>query len=132
MDYIPLFLNIEKWWQAVSHGEKWPSQSFRFSARPRSDETFRIVGDRFRDLSAHLSIVRSEPSQNKPERGIGILAYHPEREAQYDAPGSEAFIGGWFWMPTQAYDEIWDQVRESSYLGCSLEIDVAPVDFDAM
>lgn len=131
MDYISLFLTVDSWWQTITHGEKWPRHQFRLAARPRADEDLELVGGPdIRKLMVHLSVVRGRPEENPPERGIGILAYHPETPSRDDIGGTECFISGWFWMEADLYDEVWGQVRENNYTDCTVDIDIAPIEFE--
>ncbi len=130
MDHISLFLTVDSWSQTITHGEKWPRHQFRFSARAREDEDLKLVGGPdIRKLIVQLSIVRGRPEKEPPEPGIGILAYHPEQPPRDDIDGMECFIGGWFWMEEDLYDEVWGQVRENKYTDCTVDIDIAPIEF---
>lgn len=41
-----------------------------------------------------------------------------------------AFVYGWFFINTNVYDDLWEQVRQGGYAGCSFSLDVGPVEDD--
>ena len=129
---ITLSVQVTGWYQTITHGEKWPQYQLRAQARVPADEELRIgpTGYRsIRNVMVDLAIVRD--SQERPERGIGIIAHHPERQPRDDVGGMDEFIGGWFWMPDDMYNEVWAQAREHRYDACTIELLIAPIVYDA-
>ena len=47
-----------------------------------------------------------------------------------DDKGVAAFVYGWFFINTTVYDDLWEQVRQGGYAGCSFSLDVGPVEDD--
>lgn len=132
IDDIPLDVQVTRWCQTITHGEKWPQYQLRAQAHFRADEDLRIgpTGYRsIRDLMVELAIVRG--SREQLERGIGIISHHPESPPHDDIDGMEEFISGWLWMPDGLYDEVWAQVREHHYEACTIELLIAPIAYDA-
>ena len=128
---VSLSLRVEGWSQTITHGERWPELQFRVDARTQEDEEMLIGAEghhRLRDMPVQLSLVRGEP-EKALDRGIGILAFYPERPSRGDIDGMAEFVGGWFWLPGALYDEIWQQAREHRYDECLIEIEFGPVDW---
>ena len=132
IDDISLDVQVTGWYQTITHGEKWPQYQLRAQAHFRADEGLRIGPTGYRstrNLMVELAIVRGP--QEQLERGIGIIAHHPERPPRDDIDGMEEFISGWFWMPDDLYDEVWAEVREHHYEACTIELLIAPIAYDA-
>ena len=133
-DLITLALGVRSWLQTLSNGEQLPPRQLRCIARTSGQEELQLTGGpSIRTLDFYLLISRGEyvaaEGEHPLARGIGILAFAEERQPEGDIPGSEPFCHGWWWMPDALYDEAWDQVRGHTWQDCSIEIDIAPIEY---
>jgi hypothetical protein len=129
--HTPLFLKVVSWSQAIGHGEGHYSHEFRISARTSDTEDLVIGAEGWRmlrNMPVHLSIIRGPPEKPPIHGGVGVLAYYPEKPPQHDSEGIEEFIGGFFWLPENSFDELWSQARDQRYDECSLELWFGPVE----
>ncbi len=130
-DASAIKLKVDRWFQTIGHEKGGgfvvtAGRGFRFSAHADEAEELKLTsGERIHALPLSLSIVRG--SQENPfQRGIGVLAYYPARPAQHDMDAIESFVGGWFWLPEDSYDEVWVQAREQR-AGCIINLEIAPL-----
>jgi hypothetical protein len=134
VDYTVIELDVVGWSQTISHADrKWPAHKFACSAKAHEDERLELIGaPDIRTLHFDLLLIRGEyrPDDKPLERGIGILAFADETESSApDIPHIDAFMYGWWWLPEAHYDEVWLQVRENTWRSCSIDLNVAPVDY---
>ena len=125
-----LRLRAVGWSQILSNDEDYPPRQFNVVARTADNESllFNAKSQRpLQNMSVHLSVLSGLP-EKPPKRGIGVLAYYPERPASRDIEKTEEFLGGWFWLENSVFDEVWVQVRENRYDECEVEVEFAPVE----
>lgn len=125
LDECGLTLRVEGWSQTISHDS---GRALRFRARTQEDVEIEIApeGKYLSNILVDLSVIQGKPSKVL-ERGIGRINYHPERAPAYDRAGIEEFVGGWFWLPEEYYDEVWAQVREGCYQASTVDIEFGPI-----
>ena len=119
-----LFLPVEGWSQTITNGEDGLHRHLRITTRTGKHEelVFGAEGlQRLCNILVSLSVIRGKP-EKVPDRGIGILAYYPQRVARDGTDEMEQFVGGWFWLPEALYDEVWIQAREHQYDYCVVEV----------
>ena len=136
-DISAIKLRVDRWFQAIAHEKDGgfvvsAGHQFRISAYADEAEELKLTsGEKITALQFSMSIscgLRDNPLQ----RGIGVLSYYPPRGADYDTAATKSFIGGWFWLPEASYDEVWAQVREHKYAGCTINLEIAPLEWPTM
>src|SRR6266852_4523090 len=79
-------------------------------------------------MRTDLSFVRGAYDWEIPEGppgSLGFLAYHP-----VDEHCDSAFIGGGCSITEDIYDDAWHRVRNGIYDGCTISLEVAPIEYD--
>jgi hypothetical protein len=133
-DISAIKLRVEHWTQAIANERDGgfmvaAGRTFRFSAHADEDQGLTLTsGEKIQALKFSLSILRGM-QENPLQRGIGVLAYYPPQPVRHDIDATESFIGGWFWLPEDSYDEVWTQVRENRFGGCVAELEIAPLEW---
>jgi hypothetical protein len=79
-------------------------------------------------MRTDLSFVRGAYDWKIPEGpsgSLGFLAYHP-----VDEHCDSAFIGGGCSITEDIYDDAWHRVRNGIYDGCTISLEVVPIEYD--
>jgi hypothetical protein len=136
-DASAIRLKVDRWFQTIAHEKGGgfvvvAGHQLSFDAHADESEELELTsGEKIRDLRASMSISRGL-RENPLQRGIGVLAYYPPTPAGVDTAPMPSAIGGWFCLPEASYDEVWVQVREKRFAACTINLEIAPVQFPAM
>jgi hypothetical protein len=136
-----VFINLEpyEWRQSVraEHGKRYNGRSLQVSARVGDGHDIELVGtdEKLEGLIVHLGILEGEPTtgDGKPlEDGIGLFVFREKRPGGHDYDATDATVGGWFFLDSDLFNEVWSQVAADSYSTCSVIVTVGPVAFQSL
>ncbi|WP_128928767.1 hypothetical protein [Bradyrhizobium guangxiense] len=136
---IHLYFDVLEWRQSVreERKKKYRGRGLNLVARATNVRDIRLINmpEKLRDLEFHLTVVEGTPvlvSGEPFEDGIGIIILHQCEPARDDLPEIEAMVTGWFYVESDLYQELWQQVLTDNYSSSRMELEAGPFGFDMM
>lgn len=121
-------LSVIDWLQTISLHSPTDDSGARMRATCAAQRDFDFdlsSGETLCEIPITINFVRgalTRPGGQALERGIGLFNY-------VNSPGTKppSAIGCWIGLDNAYYDEVWAQVRNKSFTGCEIELDLAPL-----
>jgi len=119
-----------EWTQEIRSSFKIEGSGRHLRAMCTADELILSNGSNLRDFSVHVSLLRGKPTaaNGSPlERGIGQLFYLSSKAD--DVSSNDIFVHGWYFLTPENYSSIWDQVSDTGYADCLIDLHIGPIDY---